>query len=212
MVYESVHHGFLLPVRKPENVTGLHVDDDRRVLVSVVQLKFVDPEESRLTFRLDELFAVDGILLLQALSVDLLDDVFPKPGDLRNRLVRQAKREQVPGVLLQFTGDVVVFGLERDFLHLAVTAGWAIITAFVEADTTQLAAEVQVPQTGRIVAVDVHPAAALRANAVRRMLRELAQKNEYVSAAFRFLYDGFRIVEPKQPGWHQQFFLNADIS
>ena len=75
-----------------------------------------------------------GIRLLQPLSVDLLDDVLSEPGDLRNCLVRQAKRQQISGVLLQLAGDVVVFGLERDLLHLAVTAGRAIITAFVEAD------------------------------------------------------------------------------
>ena len=69
MVYEPVDHGFLLPVREPENVSGFHVNDGRRVFVTVMELELVDPKELRPTFRLNEPLAVDGILLLQPLLI-----------------------------------------------------------------------------------------------------------------------------------------------
>lgn len=107
-----------------------------------MKLELVDPEELRLALRLNELLAVDGILLLQPLHVDLFDDVLSKTSNLCNGFVRQAVCKQISGIVLQLTSDVMVFGLKEDSLHLTVAAGGAVVPRLLEADAAQLAAEV----------------------------------------------------------------------
>ena len=87
MVNEVVYDLFLFPLGDPEDMAGLHIDDMSRVPVTVMKLEFIDPEILCLTFRLDELHAVNGVLLLKALLVDLLDDIPAQPGDLSNLFV-----------------------------------------------------------------------------------------------------------------------------
>ena len=54
-----------------------------------MKLELVDPEELRLALRLNELLAVDGILLLEPLHVDLFDHILSKTSYFRNGFVRQ---------------------------------------------------------------------------------------------------------------------------
>ena len=58
-----------------------------RVPMTVMELELIDPEILCLTLGFYESLAVDGILLLQPLLVDLLDDILAQPGDLSDLLV-----------------------------------------------------------------------------------------------------------------------------
>ncbi len=58
-----------------------------RVSMTVMELELIDPEVLCLAFRLDEPFAVNGVLLREPFLVDLLDDILAQPGNLSDLLV-----------------------------------------------------------------------------------------------------------------------------
>lgn len=153
---ERVYRGLLLSVGEPQNVAGLHVYDDHRVLVPVMELELIDAQEPRLPLGLDEALSVDGVLLFQTLQVDVLDGIPTEPGDIRNLLVGKAIGEQVPGEVQQFRADAVSLCLERNVLHMAVAASGTIIAQLGEPETAQLVSEAQVPQIHLTTVVDVH--------------------------------------------------------
>ena len=59
-----------------------------------MELELINPEILCLPFRLDELYAVNGVLLLKALLVDLLDDIFAQPGDFSNLFIGVSLQRQ----------------------------------------------------------------------------------------------------------------------
>jgi hypothetical protein len=80
--------------------------------------------------------------------------------------VGKAIGEQVPGVVQQFTADAVPLCLERDVLHVAVSASGTIVAQLGEPETAQFAPETQMPQIHLTAVVDVHRTAALRTQAI----------------------------------------------
>ncbi len=156
MLDERVYRGFLLSVGEPQYVAGLHVYDDHRILVPVMELELIDAQEPGLPLGLDEALSVDGVLLFQTLQVDVLDGIPTEAGDIRNLLVGKAIGEQVPSEGQQFAADAVALCLERDVLHVAVPASGTIIAQLGEPETTQFLTEAQVPQIHLTAVVDVH--------------------------------------------------------
>lgn|SRR5574344_704942 len=112
---------------EPEDMAGLHVYDDHRILMPIMELEFIDAEESGLPLGLNESLPVDSILLFQPLQVNLLYGVLAKAGDVRHLLVGEAIGEQVPGIAQQFAADAMPLGLERDILHVAVSTSRTVI-------------------------------------------------------------------------------------
>ena len=171
---ERVYRGLLLSVGKPEDVARLHIYDDHRVLVPVMELELIDAEEPRLFLGLDEPLSVYGVLLLQPSEVDVLDGVLPQAGDVCNFLVGKPIGEQVPGIAQQLAADAVPLRLERDALHVAVTASGAQVAQFGELEATQPIPEAQMPQAGLAAVMDVHRASAQWAQAIICTARELS--------------------------------------
>ena len=56
-------------------MTGFEIDDVCGIPVAVVQLELIYTQDSRCLLRLDELFSIDGIPVLQTFLIDCLDGI-----------------------------------------------------------------------------------------------------------------------------------------
>ena len=82
MIDEVIDHLLFLAVGDPENMTGFEIDDVCGIPVAVVQLELIYTQDSRCLLRLDELFSIDGIPVLQTFLIDCLDGILTKTGNL----------------------------------------------------------------------------------------------------------------------------------
>ena len=115
---------------------GLHVDDVRRVLVTVVQLEFVNAKKSRMILGAAEL-SVYNVKPFQPALVDGFHDVLSDTCELADLLVgeRVAGQEKAD-IVLKLPRDGVILRLERDFLHMRALAVHAEILDILETDDT----------------------------------------------------------------------------
>ena len=81
MLDEVIHDLLFLTVRDPEDMACKHVDDVSRIAMSVMQLEFINAEETRWLFRLDQCFAIKGVLILKTLEINRLYSIPAKAGD-----------------------------------------------------------------------------------------------------------------------------------
>ncbi len=110
--------------------------------MTVMELELIDPQILCLPFRIDELLAVNGVLLLKPLLVDLLDDILAKPGNLGNLLIGVSlERQQIAGVLIQSVRNHMAGGLEADELFLNRPAATAPELNMRKPKATQITAE-----------------------------------------------------------------------
>jgi hypothetical protein len=69
MVDEVIDHLLFLPMGNPEDMAGIQVYDVGGIAVTVVEFELIDGKHFCRLLRSDQLRAVDGIELLQALKV-----------------------------------------------------------------------------------------------------------------------------------------------
>ena len=141
----------------------LHVDDERGVLVSVMQLELVHTEETSLFLRRYEGFAVHCVLVLEPLQIDLFHRDFVEAGHFRYLFVGKPIGQKIPCEPQQLTGDVVAVRLGGDALHFCMVAAGTAIPPLLKADCTKTRAKAQAPEHGVPASEDVHFLAALRA-------------------------------------------------
>ena len=94
--------------------------------MSVMELEFIDAEILCLLLWLDELLAVNGVLLLKPFFIDLFDYILSQPSDLSNLLVGVSLEcQQIAGILVESIRNHMTRSLKADELFLdcpAVTA------------------------------------------------------------------------------------------
>ena len=135
---------------------ALHVDDEGGVLVSVVQFELIHAEETGLLLRFYEGCAVRRVLAFEPLQVNLFHCVLAEASQFRYLLVGEPVGQKIPCEPQQLTGDVVAVRLERDALHLRVSAVRATIPPLLKADCTKARAKAQVTECGDPAPMDVH--------------------------------------------------------
>lgn len=79
------------------------------IAFTAVELELVYAEITGLVLGLDELFTINGVLLLQPLHVDILDGVLAQGTKLRHLLICIAANQRVSGKVVQLTGDIVAY-------------------------------------------------------------------------------------------------------
>ena len=204
---EVVDDLLLLSLCNPEDMPRLHVDDVCRELVAVVQLEFVDAEETSLPFRTDELPAFD-VTGFQPTLVDGLHDVLVEAGQLADLLVGvRVLLQEVAYIGFQLLRDAVVLRLERDFLHLRMAALRAEILDVTETQAAVRAAERQMSQRFHGTVVDVHMAAAFGADTIRISGIQSSIQAEARNPSRRKFLERIRVVKTFQERGNQQVFL-----
>ena len=88
-----------------------------------MQLELIYTQDSRCLLRLDELFSIDGIPVLQTFLIDCLDGILTKTGNLGYLLQSVSTGSQkITCILIKLLSDPVPISLERNFLHVRVSA------------------------------------------------------------------------------------------
>ena len=166
--------------------------------VAVMQFELVNPEEAGRLFRLDKGFPIHCVKLLEALFIDLLDDVLTQPRDFGDLLEGVCSLgEQVPCIVVKGECDAMPLRLEQHFLHLGYMAMRTIELLPVETEAGQGRAYGQMPQVNAAMVVHVHPPAAGRADRIGFLDFDVPIKAVRITMRTRGTGKGLRVGEAR---------------
>jgi hypothetical protein len=187
-------------------MASLHINDVGRIPMSVMEFEFIDTEILCLPFGFDELFAVNGVFLLKALFVDILDDVLSQPGNLSNLFVRVSLEcQEVTGVLIKGFRNQVTRRFEADELFFDSSAATAPKLNMGKSQTTEIIPKAEMPECDVRMTVDMHPLSAFTPAFTFRQVK-ISLKAVNCSSGRCFPDDGLRIMEAKQTGRNLEKF------
>ena len=128
MIDEIVYDLLFLAAGDPENMSGFHVDDVGSISVTVVELEFINAEEFRMFFRLNELPVRCGIKSLKAFLVNVFYNIFAQAGKFCHFLVCVGTTgQEIADILMQFCRDPVAGSFKGNVLCPGVAAAGTYI-------------------------------------------------------------------------------------